>query len=348
LDSQLTATATRAQMAHVLAGLLPEEALPSINDAVVTRAYAAGQAITDVTADTPYYQDILSLYRKGVCGGVDDVGTFVPDSPISRGAVAAMLTRILDPSLRLTLQWSQTQNGAQSLTLADLVTPGTYIASPTTEEEMDSSIRYMLASGSDQLWLQYSTLTVASARQIMDLALSTVKTYCEQDYNSVSCSYTLAGTMSLTFSAQGAGEQLGSYRTAAMEAAVAVHDQLWASGAITSQMSQWEKARVYYTWVCQNCTYDYSAGGDSLSHISYSLFQYGTAVCDGYTGAYNTLLKLEGIDCTALSNGSHIWTVATLDGTTYHIDPTWGDSGSAIDYNYFAMTPKQSWREHSW
>ena len=45
---------------------------------------------------------------------------------------------------------------------------------------------------------------------------------------------------------------------------------------------------------------------------------------------------------------SHIWTVATLDGTEYHIDTTWGDSGRAISYNYFAMTEERSWAEHPW
>ena len=60
------------------------------------------------------------------------------------------------------------------------------------------------------------------------------------------------------------------------------------------------------------------------------------------------LLKLEGIDCTALSNNSHIWTVATLDGTDYHIDTTWGDSGPAPNYDYFAMTAEESWQHHSW
>ena len=71
-------------------------------------------------------------------------------------------------------------------------------------------------------------------------------------------------------------------------------------------------------------------------------------MCDGYTGAYNLLLKLEGIDCTTLSNSSHIWTVATLDGTEYHIDTTWGDSSRTINYNYFAMTEAQSRAEHPW
>ena len=60
------------------------------------------------------------------------------------------------------------------------------------------------------------------------------------------------------------------------------------------------------------------------------------------------LLKLEGIQCYALANDSHIWTVAVLDGETVHIDTTWGDSGSAVSYDYFAMTPEQSRRYHDW
>ena len=64
---------------------------------------------------------------------------------------------------------------------------------------------------------------------------------------------------------------------------------------------------------------------------------------DGYTGAYNLLLKLDGIDCYSLAGSEHAWTVATLDGVEYHIDTTWGDgSEEGIVYTYFAMTPEQS------
>ena len=233
--------------------------------------------------------------------------------------------------------------------MADLVTAGTYVADPTTSAEMEANVRYMLASGQNTLTLQYDTpVSVLTAREIMEEALSIVKTYCEQCYNTVSCSYSPSGSVTLTFSAASAGTSLQAYRDETMEAAIAVHDELWESGAITSDMTEYEKARVYYTWICDNCVYDYSADNSSLSHIAYSLFHNGTAVCDGYTGAYNLLLKLEGIECTALSNDTHIWTVAVLDGTQYHIDTTWGDSGASIDYHYFAMTPTQSWNYHSW
>ena len=77
-----------------------------------------------------------------------------------------------------------------------------------------------------------------------------------------------------------------------------------------------------------------------MSHSGYQAFATGLAVCDGYTAAYNLLLKLEGIRCGTYSTTNHIWTVAELDGETYHIDTTWGDQDSGIDYRFFAMTEK--------
>ena len=351
LNSSLSNAATRAQVAHVLANTLPEEALPSIHSDLVTQAYAAHLAITDVTEYTPYFQDILALYRKGISIGNDETGSFLPDALITRGAAAAMLTRMVDPALRVTPQWDLSGgHSAQGTTLADLVEPGRYIASPSTTEEMEQSVRYMLSSGSNQLALTYPGVSAIQARKIMEQALSVVKSYCEQSYNSVLCSFSSAGKMTLTFSAVGLNTtQTESCRASTMESAIAVHDQLWADGLLTENMTEAEKARVYFDWVCASCVYDSGATEESISHIPYSLFEYGKAVCDGYTGAYNLLLKLEDIDCYALSNSGHIWTVATLDGTEVHIDTTWGDSGSGgPDYTYFAMTPQQSWQEHPW
>lgn len=349
LDGALAAPATRAQMAHVLAGVLPAEELPPINDQIVTEGYASRRFITDVTEYTPYYRDILFLYRAGLSVGSDAAGAFLPDAPVTRGAAAAMLTRMVDPSLRLTPDWVLVEsNSARGVRLADLVSPGTYIAAPAGPQEMDESVRYMLSGGGSVLALKYPKITETQARQVMEQALAAVKTYCEQSYNAVFCSYNQAGQVTLTFSASDFGERTAWYRDETMAAAIAVHDQLWESGQLTASMTETEIARVYYTWICDNCVYDYSAGDKSVSHIPYGLFANGTAVCDGYTGAYNLFLKLEGIACTALSNSGHIWTVAELDGRQVHIDTTWGDSGAQADYGYFAMTPAQSWSQHKW
>ena len=76
----------------------------------------------------------------------------------------------------------------------------------------------MLASNQNTLVLQYPSLSVTSARRVMEAALAAVKTYCEQCYNTVNCTYSADGSITLTFSAASAGDQILTYRDAAMEA----------------------------------------------------------------------------------------------------------------------------------
>ena len=124
---------------------------------------------------------------------------------------------------------------------------------------------------------------------------------------------------------------------------------LWETGQLSEDMSQYEIAKVYYLWLCDHCEYDWAGADDddSISHIAYSALIDGRAVCDGYTGAYNLFLKLEGIDCRAIHNDTHIWTAATLDGAERHIDVTWGDQTGEPTLKYFAMTPELSQRIHA-
>ena len=355
LDGLLTRTATRAQAAHVLANALPDSALEEPNRDLVTQAYASGRFISDVTEYTDYSRDILALYRRGICVGSDAAGSYRPDAALSRGALAAMLTRMADPALRLRPAWDLSAlYSAAGRTYGSLIAgQPQYTAAPETDAAIDQDVAYMLAQERSTLTLDFGrSLTPLQCYQIMHKALDEVKSYCEQSYNTAVCSsYDLGtGKLTITFSAAACTEaQLRRYRAAALEKAIAIHDQLWAEGTITASMTETEKARAYYTWICRNCTYDDQAGDESLSHIPYALFANGTAVCDGYTGAYNLLLKLEDIDCWALRNTDHIWTVAMLDGVQVHIDTTWGDSSdAAVDYSYFAMTPAQSWSYHSW
>lgn len=358
LDGLYRSPATRAQVAHVLAQTLPPSTLPAVNDSLVTTAYASRQYITDVTEYTPYYDDILTLYKAGLCVGSDASGAFGPNNTITRGAAAAMLTRMVDPSLRLTPDWTVAATpsatdgySAVGTSWGDLITGDTtYTAAPTTQSQVASDVAYMLSRETNVLELNYGgAVTSRYVDSVMNTALDAVKSCCEQMYNSVECTYeSLTGKVTMTFSAVAAGENLSSYRDYTLNAAITVHDQLWSEGVITAGMTEKEKAKVYYKWICDNCVYDSGAGDDSISHIAYALFRNGRAVCDGYSGAYNLLLKLEGIDCYALSNDDHIWTVATLDGTSCHIDTTWGDSSESVDYRYFAMTAEQSWSYHPW
>ena len=295
LDARLTAVATRAEMAHILANVLPEKDLPSVHGDLVSKCHASGRFITDVTESTPYYQDILRLYRCGISIGSDASGSFLPGAPITRGAAAAMLTRIIDPALRVTPQWSLlSSHSAAGTTLASLVPPGRYIESPTTDAEWDQTIRSMLSAGSNTLRLKFPGLSTPEIYEVMQKALNTVKQYCEQSYNILSCTPASDGTLTLIFSANGADGRISEYREEALKAAIALHDRLWANGTITANMTETEKARAYYTWICSTCRYDDTAADGSLSHIPYNPLVKGVGVCDGFTG--NLVLKTyEGV-----------------------------------------------------
>jgi len=350
-DAVLEQPATRAQSAGILAHALPAEILSPRNTQVVTEAYAMGRCITDVTAHTPYQADILSLYRWGILEGMDEIGSFYPDQPIRRREVAAMLVRLVDESQRLTILWdlgevdySAAGTTLPSLVKSDGISHTTHALTDMTA--IDRNIRWMLSRDEHMISLTFGPgiITADTASQLMDRYLKVIRYYIEQSYNAVSCTYRpSSGTVEFTFySGIFSNSALPTARNATMDYAIALHDRLWQEGAITSAMTETEKARVYFTWLAENSAYDFSATSSSPSHTAYGLFQQGLAVCDGYTAAYNLLLKLEGISCTTYSKGDHIWTVATLDGKTVHSDVTWGDQVDHVAYQYFAMTEAEA------
>lgn len=336
--------ATRAEAAHVMAGALPEELFSPVNRETVASGRASGQYLQDVGEDTPYWEDILLLYDWGVAGGAEGSGSFQPGESISRGQAAAMVVRLAREDRRLTLDWEiLPPYSRKGTTMADLVSSdGTFYGDPAPNEteKIDADVRYMLSRGERTVRLQYpsGTANKAFAEDLTQAFLDVVRNYVEQTYNYVQVSYSSnAGYVLLTFASSLYPEsQVESYREATMEYALAVHDSLWESGALTADMTDYDKARVYFAWICDHCRYDHASAG--MSHTGWRLFAERIAVCDGYTAAYNLLLKLEGIDCGTRSTADHIWTVADLDGRTYHIDTTWGDQNYGVEYRYFAMT----------
>lgn len=86
--------ASRAQLADLLARALPLEDYSPINEVA---------SLPDVTQDHPYAESIFRLYRAGILTGSDVYGTFSPEAAITRGEMAAILCRLVQPERRMTL-----------------------------------------------------------------------------------------------------------------------------------------------------------------------------------------------------------------------------------------------------
>lgn len=82
---------TRAGFAKILSGALPDSALQRINN--VTN-------IPDVSASESYALAVYRLYNAGILTGNDVYGVFTPFSKITRGAAAAIVSRMANETLR--------------------------------------------------------------------------------------------------------------------------------------------------------------------------------------------------------------------------------------------------------
>ena len=89
--SSYTQAATRAEMAYVFAGTLPESEFPKVN--IVNN-------IPDYELKELYSSSVFLLYEAGIVGGSDEVGSFNPDNNITRAEAAAIITRIILPTRR--------------------------------------------------------------------------------------------------------------------------------------------------------------------------------------------------------------------------------------------------------
>ena len=95
----LTAFATRAEMAHILAGALSESEADHVN-----AIFAISDVISTSTPAVPYSGDILRLYRAGILWGDAETHAFRPNDLITRAETAAAVIRMVLPEERQRLE----------------------------------------------------------------------------------------------------------------------------------------------------------------------------------------------------------------------------------------------------
>ncbi len=101
---------TRGELAHLLAGALPEAQLAHIN-----AIFAIPDVISLDTEPTEYWRDILILYRAGVLLGDGGTHAFRPGDGITRAEAAAAVVRMALPEERQRLELLPLTGDSRSL-----------------------------------------------------------------------------------------------------------------------------------------------------------------------------------------------------------------------------------------
>lgn len=107
-----TKAVRRSEFVTILSTALPDSCFTVINS-------VEDKSIPDIANDADYAKHVYRFYRAGILTGNDAKGTFAPDSTITRGAAAAIISRILDTSLRKSI--TLTKPAFQAVPLTQLV-----------------------------------------------------------------------------------------------------------------------------------------------------------------------------------------------------------------------------------
>jgi len=103
---------TRGEFAKIFANALPDEAL-------LPRNIVDDDSLPDVPLSDYFGPAVYKLYRAGVLTGNDGKGTFSPASLILRREAAAILARMVKPSLRMPVQFLSDNGGKELLKLSE-------------------------------------------------------------------------------------------------------------------------------------------------------------------------------------------------------------------------------------
>lgn len=108
-------------------------------------------------------------------------------------------------------------------------------------------------------------------------------------------------------------KKINAYESAILKAVSGV-DPAW---------SDFEKALYLNDYLAANCYYDETYS----KYSAYNALVEGTAVCQGYSLAYQALLRKVGIRCDVIGSESlnHAWNLIEINGKLYHVDVTWND-----------------------
>lgn len=112
---------------------------------------------------------------------------------------------------------------------------------------------------------------------------------------------------------------------------------------IPAGASDFDKARILHDHLIDHCVYDWETyqgtANRGPSGTFYGSLVLGLAVCGGYAQGYQMLCERAGLDCKVVLSDTHAWNLVKVDGSWYHVDCTWDDTGNDTDvkWEYFLL-----------
>lgn len=132
---------------------------------------------------------------------------------------------------------------------------------------------------------------------------------------------------------------------------------------IKKGMSTRQKIKAVHDWLIRNVKYDYynylRGTVPRVSHTAKGALLRGIAVCDGYSEAFQKIMKRLGIPCRTIigeaQGGGHAWNKVKVGGKWRYIDVTFDDpivngqnTNTKPYYMYFLKTAGQMRKDHLW
>ncbi|MBR3703874.1 MAG: leucine-rich repeat protein [Oscillospiraceae bacterium] len=128
----------------------------------------------------------------------------------------------------------------------------------------------------------------------------------------------------------------------------------WETAYGFSSLSDYERLKIIYDYICENIVYDYDNLPNSTYMLKYSAYAAlinGTAVCQGYANLLYRMALEAGVDTRIISGygngGAHAWNIVKMDGKYYYLDATWDAPYFDFGYRWFLLGSNSFLLDHA-
>lgn len=124
---------------------------------------------------------------------------------------------------------------------------------------------------------------------------------------------------------------------------------------LSADMSEYDVELALHDALLSRVNYDKAAEVNGelnpMAFTAYGALVGGSAVCEGYSRAFQLLLNFCGVESTLAIGSSqgqgHMWNKVKIGGEWYNTDATWDDGDEIAFHSYFNITDKMLASDHS-